>query len=96
MHDNNGHWWRGRPLRPLPYFLAHLLITSLMFSAVLVLAWCVSYLVAWLHQVHPFPPETYRFLTSVKRWLVYFDVALLAAGLLSSATRFIKETWEAP
>jgi hypothetical protein len=66
-----------------------------MFSTILVLAWGVSFLVAWLHELHPFPPETYRFLTSVKRWLVYFDVAVLAVSLLWSTKRFIQEAWEA-
>ncbi|MCC8363960.1 hypothetical protein LK996_12850 [Lysobacter sp. A6] len=66
-----------------------------MFCAILVLAWGVSLLMGWLHALHPFPAETYRFLAVAKQWLVYFDVGFAAAALLVGATRFIKETWEA-
>lgn len=75
--------------------VVHVFQTSLIFSAILVLAWGVSFLMGWLHALHPFPPETYRFLAATKRWLVYFDVGFAAAALLSGAMRFIKETWEA-
>ena len=73
----------------------HVLHTSLMFSVILVLAWGISFLMAWLHALQPFPPETYRFLAVAKRWLVYFDVALAATALLLGAKQFIKATWEA-
>ena len=79
---------------PLTHLLLHLLNTSLMFSAILVFAWGVSLLMAWLHALHPFPAETYRFLADAKCWLVYFDVGFAAAGLLFGAIRFIAETWE--
>ena len=75
--------------------VVHVLQTSLMFSVILVLAWGISFLMGWLHALHPFPTETYRFLAAAKRWLVYFDVGFAAAALLSGAMRFIKETWEA-
>ena len=80
---------------PLVNLVLHVLQTSLMFSMILVLAWGVSFLMAWLHGLHPFPPETHRFLATAKRWIVYFDVGFAAAALLSGAMRFIKETWEA-
>ena len=80
---------------PQVNLVAHALHTSLMFSAILVLAWGVSFLMEWLHALHPFPLETYRFLAATKRWLVYFDVGLAALALLSGTMRFIKETWEA-
>ena len=73
----------------------HVLHTSLMFSVILVLAWGLSFLMAWLHALQPFPPETYRFLASAKLWLVYFDVGLATAALLLGARQFIKATWEA-
>ena len=75
--------------------VVHVLQTSLMFSVILVLAWGLSFLMAWLHALQPFPPETYRFLASAKLWLVYFDVALAATALLLGAKQFIKATWEA-
>jgi hypothetical protein len=80
---------------PLVDLVLHVLHTSVAFSAILLLAWGVSFLMEWLHALHPFPPETYRFLAATKRSLVYFDVGLAAVGLLSGTMRFIKETWEA-
>ena len=80
---------------PLVNLVLHVLHTSLMFSVILVLAWGLSFLMAWLHALQPFPPETYRFLAGAKLWLVYFDVGLAATALMLGATRFIKKAWEA-
>jgi len=80
---------------PLVKLVLHVLHTSLAFSVILVLAWGISLLMEWLHALHPFPTETYRFLAATKRWLVYFDVGLAAAAMLLGAKQFIKATWEA-
>jgi hypothetical protein len=95
MRDDNGRWWERSYPRSLLALLTHLVGTAIVFTAILVLAWGMSYLVAWLHAVHPFPPETYRFLAVVKRWLVYVDVAVSAAALLYNTVQFIRRTWEA-
>lgn len=86
---------RDIPARALTALLAHLVITALTFGAILVLAWCASYLIDWFHAMRPFPPETYRFLAGVSLWLVYVDVAVSAMILLIGTTRFIQTTWEA-
>jgi hypothetical protein len=75
--------------------LMHLLGTAIVFGAILLLAWCISFLIGWLHAMHPFPPEAYRFLSGAKLWLVYFDVTVTAVLVVVGAVRFIERTWEA-
>lgn len=81
--------------RPLAKLLTHLTITAMTFNVILVLAWSASYLTGWLHELRPFPPETYRFLAVAGRWLLYVDVAVAASILLIGAMHFIRATWEA-
>ena len=95
MHDDNRRWWERSFARSHLMLLVHLWGTACVFVAILVLAWGMSYLVASLHALHPFPPETYRFLAVVKRWLVYVDVVVSAAALLYGTIEFIRRTWEA-
>ena len=74
--------------------LTHLLGTAVMFSAILVLSWGLSYLVHRLNRTHPFPVEIYSFVTKIELWLLYVDVALSAVVLLFGAARFLQEFWD--
>lgn len=74
--------------------LTHLLGTAIMFGAILMLAWGLSYLVSWLNAAHPFPSEIYKFVTTIEIWLVYIDVVISGIVFLFGAGRFLQEAWE--
>lgn len=74
--------------------ITHLAGTAVMFSALLVLSWAISYLAAGLHSIHPFPPEIYTFLTKVELWLLYVDVVISGLVFFFGAARFVQEAWE--
>lgn len=74
--------------------LAHLLGTAIMFSAILVLSWGLSYLVHLLNVAHPFPQEIYSVVTKIELWLVYIDVVISGAVLFFGALKFLQEIWE--
>jgi hypothetical protein len=74
--------------------LTHLLGTAVMFGAILMLAWGLSYLVSELNAAHPFPPAIYAFVTTIEIWLVYIDVLISGIVFLFGAGRFLQEVWE--
>jgi len=84
-----GGYWSS-----LVKLLAHLLGTAIMFSAILVVAWGLSYLVHKLNATHPFPPAIYAFVTTIEVWLVYIDVLISGIVFLFGAFRFLQEIWE--
>ena len=92
--------WRGYGRRRHSYWLsvvklvAHLLGTAIMFSAILVLSWGLSYLVHRLNVTHPFPEEIYTVVTKIELWLVYIDVVISGAVLVFGAVKFLQEIWE--
>ena len=88
------HGRRSGYLGSLIKLLTHLLGTAVMFSAILVLAWGLSFLVHKLHEAHPFPPAIYSVVTTIELWLVYIDVVISGVVLLFGAVRFLQEIWE--
>lgn len=77
--------------------LAHLLGTAIMFVAILLVSWGLSFLVHKLHTAHPFPDEIYNFVTKIELWLVYIDVVISGIVLVFGAYKFLLElveNWE--
>lgn len=74
--------------------IAHLIGTAIMFGAILLVAWGLSYFVHKLNAAHPFPEAIYSFVTTIEIWLVYIDVGISAFVFMFGAVRFLKEIWE--
>ena len=74
--------------------LAHLLGTAIMFVAILLVSWGLSYLVHKLHLAHPFPDGIYDFVTKIELWLVYIDVIISGIVLVFGAWKFLMEMVE--
>ncbi len=71
--------------------IGHLVGTAVIFSAVLILAWALSYLAHGLNGIYQFPPEIYLIVTKIEYWLVIIDVVISSIVLLAGAARFIRD-----
>ena len=81
----NGYWDSVRRL------IGHLCGTAMIFGAVLLLAWALSYLAHGLNSFYPFPSEIYAIITKIEVWLVIIDVVVSSIVLLAGAARFIRD-----
>ena len=73
----------------------HLVGAAVIFVSFFTVAWCVSWLLHWLHSVHPFPDEIFWLVSRVEVWAIYADAALCAIVLLAGSFRFCVEVLEA-
>lgn len=71
--------------------IAHLIGTAVIFSAIFFIGWLVSLALYGLHQIHAFPPEIFKFVTTIEVWLVYVDTGISALVLLAGTIRFCKD-----
>ena len=71
--------------------LGHLVGTAIIFASFLVIGWCISYLLFWLHGIHPFPREIFEFVSQLEMMVMYADAFLCFVVLVAGITKFIKE-----
>jgi hypothetical protein len=78
---------------PLVTLLGHLLSTGIVFLAFFGIAWSASFVLAWLHGIHPFPDSIYRIVSWFEIGIVYIDAAVCLFMLASGAWHFCSEIW---
>lgn len=71
--------------------IGHLLGTAVIFVSFFIICWAVSWLLHFVHSVHPFPNEIFVVITKFELGVVYTDMFLCAFLLLGGAFRLIKE-----
>lgn len=74
--------------------IAHLCGTAIIFVTFFTIGWAVSYLLHWLHSIHPFPDEIFRIITKIEVVVIYADGLLCGVVLMAGALRFCKELME--
>lgn len=89
-----GYGKRGSYARSVANFLGHLFGTAVMFVAILLVAWGLSFLVSYLHGRHPFPDSVYQVVTYIEIGLVYIDIVVSAIVLFFGLKRFTREIAE--
>lgn len=89
-------WPRSRDnfWRPIVLLVAHLAGTALVFSAILVFGWSISFLLNYLNSIRNFPPEIFTLVTRLEIGLLYVDIVVSGAVLLLCIVRFVKEVVE--
>lgn len=89
--SDSARWRRRRRGLSVVRLIAHLATTSLVFLALIMLVWIVSWLFHFFHSVYPFSDETFRLLRILETILVYIDVAVSGIVLLHGVWRYIVE-----
>lgn len=74
--------------------VGHLIATAVIFTSLFSIGWLVSLALHALHSVHPFPQETFRFVTRIEVYLVYLDSAVSGIVLLVGMGRFCRDMLE--
>jgi len=74
--------------------IAPLLATAVLFMAIFLVSWGLSFVIDYLNGQHRLPAEIYTVVTHIELWLVYVDVVLSAVVLLAGAVQFIKDIRE--
>lgn len=87
-HRRHGYWIS------LVKLISHIAGTAVMFTAILLAAWALSWLVHSLDQTHKFPEEVYVVVTRIELWILYVDVGISGVVLVLGAWKFISELWE--
>lgn len=93
-------YYEERSRRSRPYWasvldlVGHLIGTAVIFTALFSIGWLVSLSLHALHSMHPFPEETFKFVTRIEVYLVYVDSVVSGIVLLIGMGRFCKDTWE--
>lgn len=73
--------------------LGHLAGTAVIFVTFFTIGWIVSFLLYYLHGVHPFPEEILNVITKIELVVVYADALLCGIVLIAGMLRFFKEFW---
>lgn len=71
--------------------VAHLTVTSFIFLALVSLVWAASWVFHSLHAAFPFPDETYEILRRLEIILLYTDVVVSSAVLLSGIWTYLSK-----
>ncbi|HEX6832531.1 MAG TPA: hypothetical protein VF132_03265 [Rudaea sp.] len=71
--------------------IGHLLGTGAIFIAFLLIAWLISFLLASIELVHPFPPDISDIFAHIEVWLIYADFIVCAIVFIAGAWRFCAE-----
>lgn len=80
--------------RSLFLLIGHLIGTALIFVAFLLLAWSISALLSYLHEVHPLPHEIFNYVTKLEAGIVYADSAFCGIVLLAGTWRFLRDLFQ--
>jgi hypothetical protein len=92
MFQRNGPFERRKTYAAsVVSLIGHLLGTAVIFVSFFAIGWGASYLLYFLHRVHPFPDEILFFITKFELYLVYADSVLCTFMILGGAYRFATE-----
>ena len=69
--------------------IAHLAGAAIIFVAFFAIVWVVTVALAWLHALHPFPDDIFRFIIRIEAWFIYVDAFLCSVVLVAGAVRFV-------
>ena len=86
--SGDGFW------RSILLLVAHLAGTAIVFSAILVFGWSVSFLLNYLNSIRNFPPEVFTLVTRLEIGLLYVDTVLSGVILLLCTFRFVRDALE--
>ncbi len=90
----SGYSALGETRRPKTFWhsvvglITHLLGTTVIFLALIILGWFISVFFSWLNGIHPFPDEIFSFITAVELILIYLDTLICAIVLIVGMWRF--------
>jgi hypothetical protein len=71
--------------------IGHLCGTAVIFLALIIIAWGISFVFAKLHAIHNFPEQIYAFITTVELTIVYIDALASAIVLIVGLVRFCRD-----
>ena len=90
--------WSDRRRRTFGYsilrLIGHLACTAGLFICLFAIGWAVSFILNYLHSVHPFPEPIHRLVTRSELVLVYIDITISSIVLLAGVLRYVRDVWE--
>jgi Na+-transporting methylmalonyl-CoA/oxaloacetate decarboxylase gamma subunit len=71
--------------------VGHMIGSAFIFSVLMVLAWSVWGLMAFLNSIHEFPSEVLWIIKRIEVALVWFDLLLCAVVQIAATVKFVRE-----